>query len=121
MAPMTSDSPLSHPVEGPWPAAELEARIERLVDRLRTLAVPRLERVDPTSGLSIAAQVRDTVVRWATLVHGPNGPTPPTLRAEASGDLLAVLGREMVASWERLTPAEREQVEQDVVALRRAT
>jgi hypothetical protein len=121
MVPMASDSPLSRPVEGPWSAAELEARIERLVDRLRTLAVPRLVRIDPESGCSIAEQVHGIATAWARIVHGSGGPVPPVLGAEASGDLLAVLGREVVQAWDALTADQREQVEQDVVALRRAT
>jgi hypothetical protein len=118
---MTSDSPLSRPADQPWSATELERRIERLVDRLRTLAVARLVRADPESGGSIAEQVHGTAVAWARIVHGPGGPVPPVLGAEASGDLLAVLGREVVQAWDALTADQREQVERDLVALRRAT
>jgi hypothetical protein len=101
---------------------EVARAVERLVDRLRTLGLARLERPGP-SGVSVAGLTHRTCVAWAGIVHGSHVPTVPELAPMAAGDQLAVIGRELVTAWRRgeLTDAQKRQVMEDLVVLRAAT
>jgi hypothetical protein len=104
-------------------ADEAARQLDRLVDRLRSLGLARLERPHATAGRSPAQLVLATCTRWAEVVHGPEGPEVPELSAGAAGDQLAVIGGELVAAWRRgqLTHDEVEQVASDLAALRAVT
>jgi hypothetical protein len=101
---------------------DFAATLDLVVDRLRTLGESRLLRHDAATGLSLSEQVHRLVMDWATVVGGPDAPEPPRLAALASGDQLAVLGREVADAWSggRLDQAARDRVVAGLDAVRRA-
>jgi hypothetical protein len=102
---------------------EAAQAVERLVDRLRSLGLPRLERPADSAGRTPAEVVHATCAHWAVLVHGPHGPEVPELSATAAGDQLAVVGRELVGAWRegRLSGDASDQIARDLAALRAVT
>ncbi len=95
--------------------------LDRVVDRLRTLGESRLLRHDGATGLSLSEQVHRLVVEWAHLVAGPEVPEPPRLAPLASGDQLAVLGRDVLEAWRagRLDEASQRRAAEGLDAVRR--
>jgi hypothetical protein len=76
--------------------------LDRVVDRLRSMAETRLTRHDEAlSAGSIAAECHALAV-WAAAVSGSPDPVP-RLHPLASGDQLAVIGRELL---ERAAPGD---------------
>lgn len=96
--------------------------LDRVVDRLRTLGESRLLRHDTATGLSLSEQVHRLVVEWVHVVDGPQVPEPPRLAPLASGDQLAVLGREVLEAWRagRLDDASQQRVAEGLDEVRRA-
>jgi hypothetical protein len=105
----------------PSSADAFAATLDRVVDRLRTLGESRLLRHDAATGLSLSEQVHRVATEWATLTHGPDAPEPPRLAPLASGDQLAVLGREVLEAWRsgRLDDAAQQRVLHGLESVRR--
>jgi hypothetical protein len=101
---------------------DFAATLDLVVDRLRTLGESRLLRHDAATGLSLSEQVHRLVVGWAALIHGADAPVPPRLAPLASGDQLAVVGREVIEAWrsERLDAAAQLRVMEGLDSVRRA-
>lgn len=98
--------------DGPAPARELADQLGRLVDRLRGMALTRLEaayRPEPTrvaAGRAYAQLLADA----AAAVESPDAPVwrdLPDVSAAAVGDLVAVCGHDLLAAVDaRLGTAE---------------
>lgn len=94
----------------PTAAAQFQVDLERTVDRLSSLPLARLDRVDD-EGRSPADRAHDLaqylVDATALLTpDGPRSPVLPRLRSHASAAVLAVVGRDfLLAALARESPA----------------
>jgi hypothetical protein len=78
-------------------------QLSRLCDRLRTAPESRLTRRDDRLGGRSLAEATYDVVQWAATTQGVAAPVP-ALHALATGDLLAVVGREFLDWLDNSTP-----------------